>query len=639
MKKLRFWNFVGIAVVALLSLTTIACPSGTTETDPSMALVIKLSGVAASSASTVSVTYGPSGTSSSNVGTCTATGNVSGGQASLTIYKKYADDWDYIAIKGVSVKNSGGTLLTVSTSDNTWFKFEEDGTITMNYTVASEQDSVTVDDISVVLDENFVRGFDASYVDFFEEKYNVSWYDTDGTEKDFFKILASHGVNTVRLRIWNDPSQFSSNVNGGMNDLTRTVSMAKRVKAAGLDLMLDFHYSDTFADPGRQIVPAAWKNLKSADAVAEALSTYTTEVLTALRDQAGITPKFVQVGNEINPGMMIHESGKSSTDNTATGSFAYAGNSSSPATNLVKYLSAGADAVHKFDSSIKVVIHLASSGRDLSWFFNRITSVNYDVIGLSYYPWESSHGTIATLKSNLSTLKTTFSKEVMVVECSAHWNDEGSKSAQNYTYQHMIDPDTGSVYSDLETDSSGSTTYVKGSVQNQANVIRHIIEETADSGGTGVFAWGGDLYGNYKWGMFNGSGKALASMDVFGIGSSDDTLSSEGTKTFELNYSDSDAKNVVQVFSSDDIASFADSITKLVITVTDVSESVTWITAYACDCSTSWTPKWENIQNNSPVTLTSSSDSDFISGLKEHGLKIQSDSSFSVSVVVTYSTE
>lgn len=226
----------------------------------------------------------------------------------------------------------------------------------------------------------------------------MTWADTDGTTKDFFEILATHGVNTVRLRIWNDPSQFSSTVNTGMNDLERTISMAKRIKDAGLNLMLDFHYSDTWADPGRQIVPNAWKDLISADEVASALSTYTTEVLTELKKQAEITPIYVQIGNEINYGMVTSYQGKSFTDNSANGTFAYAGTSSAPATNLIKYLKAGADAVHNFDSSIKVVLHLASSGRggDLSWFFTRIGDVDYDVIGLSYYPWESSHGTIAS---------------------------------------------------------------------------------------------------------------------------------------------------------------------------------------------------------------------------------------------------
>ena len=502
------------------------------------------------------------------------------------------------------------------------------------------------------LDENFLRGFDASYVDWYERDCNVVFKDTDGTDKDFFEILAGHGVNTVRLRIWNDPSQFSSSVNGGMNDLERTVRMARRVKEAGLSLMLDFHYSDTFADPGRQIVPAAWRNLESADEVADALRDYTTEVLSAIKNQAGITPSYVQVGNEINPGMMIHKEGNSKSDNKASGSFAYAGTSSvSPATNLVKYLSAGADAVHDFDPEIKVVIHLASAsnGGDLSWFFNRIKDVNYDVIGLSYYPWESSHGTIDSLRKNISSLKSNFNKDVIVAECSAHWKDDSDKSAQNYTWQHMKDPATGSVYSDLTTATSGSKTYVVGSVQNQANVIRHIIEETAASGGTGVFTWGGDLYGNYKWGMFDGSGVALGSMDVLGISSgpgngAEDTDYALGTTV------DYKADGKLSLFAPAKLFAAASSIT---VSVTDADwlscgEKYRWLGIYSGVASDgSWMNEVKIINyeyradgseiSSGSVTLSSSDEklSAAFSAIKANGLYIAGESGLTAKVKVT----
>ncbi|MBP3741561.1 MAG: glycosyl hydrolase 53 family protein [Treponema sp.] len=492
------------------------------------------------------------------------------------------------------------------------------------------QDSITVNAISVSLDENFIRGFDASEVDFYETEKSISWRDTDGTTKDFFAILKNHGINTVRLRIWNDPTQFSSTVNTGMNDLDRTISMAKRVKEAGLDLMLDFHYSDTWADPGRQIVPAAWKELESASDVASALSAYTSSVLEAVQSQAGITPKYVQVGNEINSGMLLATGGTSTSDNTATGTFAYAGGCADPATNLVSYLSAGADAVHNFDSSIKVVIHLASTGSDLSWFFKRISSVNYDIIGISYYPWESGHGTISDLKNNISTLKGTFSKDVMVVECSSHWKDESSKSAQNYTYQHMIDPSTASVYSDLETAISGSTSYIKGSVQNQANVIRHIIEETAASGGIGVFAWGGDLYGNYKWGMFDSSAVALSSLDVFNVTGT----SSEDTDSLEFPYEED-----VTGTGANALLLQADAFSS--ISGGTVTVSFVWKSSAdgagsggpSCGAGSSWpTVNWAD----SVGTATFSGES--LSALKENGLTVWIPDGVTYTITVSYSS-
>ena len=271
---------------------------------------------------------------------------------------------------------------------------------------------------------SFVRGFDASQVDFFEEA-GVKWKDIDGKEKDFFEILKSHGVNTVRLRIWNDPSQFNSSINTGDNSLERTVKMARRVKNAGLSLLLDFHYSDTWADPGRQILPAAWKNLKTEDEVAKALLEYTTQVLTAIKNQAGIVPSYVQVGNEINSGLLLHLS-SNPNDNNDYSDFALAGNSYGDEENfspdrMVKYLKAGAMAVRSFDSSIKILLHLAGSPwYDDSWFFDPVKNAGlpFDAIGYSFYPWESSGMTISDLKKKIAFQKEKYGLQVMVVESS-----------------------------------------------------------------------------------------------------------------------------------------------------------------------------------------------------------------------------
>lgn len=618
-----------ISACALAVLFT-ACPqNGTNPSSPSMDLVLSFSSETSINATKAVLTYG---SSSDETVSETLTSSVSSNKASFSLSSDFANSYGYLKVYSLQVY-SGSSLVSASTSEDLWFKFVEDSTKTINYTLSASSASVSIDSISVELDENFLRGFDASQVDFYETEDNRTWADTDGTTKDFFEILAAHGINTVRLRIWNDPTQFSSSVNNGMNDLDRTISMAKRIKDAGLNLMLDFHYSDTWADPARQIVPNDWKDLTSADSVASALSEYTTQVLTSIKEQAGITPTYVQIGNEINNGMMTALSGKSSTDNTATGSFSYAGSASSPATNLIKYLSAGVDAVHSFDSSIKTVIHLASSknGGDLSWFFERISDVDYDVIGLSYYPWESSHGTISALKSNISTLKSTFNKDVIVVECSAHWKDDTSAlSSQNYTYQHMIDPDTSAVYSDLETSTSGTLTYVKGSVQNQANVLRHIIEETAQSGGIGVFAWGGDLYGNYKWGMFDSSGIALASLDVFNISSADSDSGDDDTSTgttfpYTVEYTGTGANATLLSASS-----FSDVDDDATVTV-----SATWSSgtdsSFSVGCGSSWpSVTWSNAVGT--VTFTGSA-------LKESGLTVWVTSAAVCSITVSVSEE
>ena len=373
---------------------------------------------------------------------------------------------------------------------------------------------------------DFIKGFDASYVDWSEEKYNIRWKDTDGTEKDFLQILKAHGVNTIRLRIWHNPSLYADGINDGDNTLSRTINMAKRIKAAGLDLMLDFHYSDTWADPGRQIVPQEWESLKSVTAIAKALSQYTTSVLNEIKTQANIVPKYVQVGNEINRGLLVDKA-TDYTDNNKHERFKFAGraykdeNETDFSTDtFTKYLKAGADAVRAFDKSINIVLHVASDGwHDWGWFFDPIKAagVPFDVIGYSYYPWESGHGTIATLKKTIDRQIKKYGVKIIVAECSAHWHDDSGDgyAAQHNTYTHMIDPNTDSVYSDLTTAESGTVSYVCGTPTNQANIIRHIMEESRSAGASGVLVWGGDLYGNYKWGMFDGEGKALQSIKEF----------------------------------------------------------------------------------------------------------------------------
>ncbi len=372
-------------------------------------------------------------------------------------------------------------------------------------------------------DYTFIRGFDASQVDWYEEGYSLKWKDTDGNQKDFFEILKANGVNTVRLRIWNDPAQFSKSINYGDNTLERTIKTAKRVKDAALDLMLDFHYSDTWTDPGRQIVPAAWKNLSSEDEVASALSAYTTQVLEAIKSQAKIIPRYVQVGNEINPGLLCHTS-NSSEDNNDISEFAFAGksyeegNSSFVPSAMVKYLKAGADAVRAFNPDIKIVLHLAGDPwYDDSWFFDPVKNgkVPFDIIGYSFYPWESSGTTISDLKKKIAFQKERYGVDVIVAESSSHWKDEGDLTYQKRTYASMTDPATGLLYEDLESALSDDEYYLKGSVENQKKVLLHVMNEVYASGGAGVFAWGGDLYGNYRWGMFDSNGKALQSLTAF----------------------------------------------------------------------------------------------------------------------------
>jgi len=223
-----------------------------------------------------------------------------------------------------------------------------------------------------------------------------------GVEKDPLLILKDHGFNYVRLRIFNDPARDSGYSKGrGFCDLEHTKKMARRVKAAGMKLLLDFHYSDNWADPGKQYEPAAWRNL-SFTALKKVLYDYTREVVTALKDQ-GTLPDMVQVGNEINHGIVWPEGNIKNLD------------------SLAQLLSAGTAAVRSVDPRIVIMLHIALGGQNEEsvFFLDQMLArgATFDVIGESYYPkW---HGTLDDLRDNLNDLVRRYGKDVIVVEYSA----------------------------------------------------------------------------------------------------------------------------------------------------------------------------------------------------------------------------
>lgn len=223
-----------------------------------------------------------------------------------------------------------------------------------------------------------------------------------GQEKDAIEILKDHGFNYVRLRIFNNPANDSGYSPGkGFCDLEHTKQMAKRVKAAGMKLLLDFHYSDYWADPGHEYKPAAWKGL-SFTQMKKALYDYTKNVLSELKAQ-GTLPDMVQVGNEINHGMVWPEGNIQHVD------------------SLAQLINAGIAAVKAVAPETVIMLHVALGGqRDETVFFmdNMLKrNVSFDVIGLSYYPkW---HGTLDDLRDNMHDLLQRYDKDIIVVEYSA----------------------------------------------------------------------------------------------------------------------------------------------------------------------------------------------------------------------------
>ena len=463
----------------------------------------------------------------------------------ITLY--YADDWDCVLAQSDGLFGYPpvkGTSCTLSASLDNWDDCLTGGiyyaascaSATITYEIyedaSADNSSVTLNAIGATLSSDFMRGFDASMVSQLEE-CDAAFYETDGTETDVFKILANHGVNWVRLRIWNDPADDAQ----GDNDYDRTLAMAKRAKAAGLNFLLDFHYSDTWADPGSQNRPAAWDDVTalgsaqdtdaSTTSLCGAVYAYTYDVLNKLKTE-GYAPDMVQLGNEINPGMLTTSStGGSTSPNCGSGTSYYK--------NLVAVLQAAAAAVDAVDSSIPKMIHLASSsGDNLQWWFNRMDGIDYDYIGLSWYPYYS-HGTLANLRTYLAALKSKYDKEVLVVETSWGWSmtawsddtsnefwyDDGVAAASN-----LLDS-SNTMLQYLQTGTYNGKDCIAASCQNQVTIFSAIMEAVANAGGCGVFYWGGDWIpdGNNQiadnWEnqtLFDFDGVALPSIDMFKVG-------------------------------------------------------------------------------------------------------------------------
>lgn len=250
-------------------------------------------------------------------------------------------------------------------------------------------------------DTERMLGADISFLPQLEargEKFSV-----DGRSEDALAILKAHGFNYIRLRIFVDPADSGGYSPGkGFCDLAHTESMARRIRAAHMGFLLDFHYSDTWADPGKQYKPAAWKQDDFAGLKRD-IRAYTMKVIAALKAQ-GTPPDIVQVGNEINHGILWPD-----------------GNISHPDT-LAAFLKAAISGVRAVDPSIRIMLHIADGGQNAESraFLDKMISrhVPFDLIGESYYPkW---HGTPQDLSRNLNDLAKRYRQPLVVVEYSAH---------------------------------------------------------------------------------------------------------------------------------------------------------------------------------------------------------------------------
>lgn len=238
---------------------------------------------------------------------------------------------------------------------------------------------------------------------------------SDGTQADALQILKDHGLNYARLRVWVDPAD-------GYHGKAELLEMARRLKRLDIQLLVDFHYSDSWADPGKQIKPAAWKDY-DFEQLQRAVYEHTYDVCSSLVAQ-GTPPDMVQVGNEINAGMLWPDGDYNHFD------------------NLAALLKAGYQAVKDCNSSTPVMLHIAEGGdNDLArWWFDNITrrDVPFDVIGISYYPFW--HGSLAQLQYNLNDISARYDKDVIVVETAYAFTDQEDDFLANIVSRDMAVP-------------------------------------------------------------------------------------------------------------------------------------------------------------------------------------------------------
>ena len=248
----------------------------------------------------------------------------------------------------------------------------------------------------------FIFGGDISWVQ--EQEDQGIKFSDEGEEKDVFVILKEHRFNAIRLRLFNNPQEKKGYSKKGYCDLAHTLAMAKRIKAAGMSFLLDFHYSDTWADPQKQFKPAAWKDLHGEE-LQKAVCDYTKEVLASFKEQ-GTPPDMVQIGNEVNNGLLWPDGEIEKNADWKT---------------FCGLLKAGIKGAKEADPAVKIMVHIACGGdnkrsREL---FDQMQAegVEFDVLGQSYYPrW---HGTLDDLKTNLTDLAGRYKQGIILVEYAA----------------------------------------------------------------------------------------------------------------------------------------------------------------------------------------------------------------------------
>lgn len=306
------------------------------------------------------------------------------------------------------------------------------------------------------LSDDFIMGMDISSM-ISELESGVVYRDYDGNElktlDDICRFIKEQGINHIRVRVWNNPYDANGNgYGGGNNDVAKAKEFADACRSAGLKMLVDFHCSDLWTDPGKQQEPKAWKGY-TLEQKKEALNTYITKSLNTI-DPSKDVVDMVQVGNE------------------TTGGFIGETNVS----NMCVLFSAGAAGVKTYNLDVKVVIHVESPHKRtmVTWAENlQNNNVDYDILATSYYPYW--HGTLDNLKQQFETVKNTYCKDVMVAETSYAYTLEDSDGHANTVR--------------VGNNDNGADTTEPFTEQGQATAIRNLINTVNEAGGLGVYYW------------------------------------------------------------------------------------------------------------------------------------------------------
>jgi arabinogalactan endo-1,4-beta-galactosidase len=305
----------------------------------------------------------------------------------------------------------------------------------------------------------FAKGADVSWVSEMEAQ-GIKFYNRQGLQEDIFQVLKDEGINSIRLRAWVHPLD-------GYNNTDDVVSKAIRAKNAGMKIMIDFHYSDTWADPAHQIKPAAWST-DDVSILKDSIYNYTVSVMNALKAQ-NIYPDWVQVGNETNNGMLWPD-----------------GRADSVMNNFAAFITAGYNAVKSVSDSSQVIVHI-SNGYDnnlFRWVFDGLKNngAKWDIIGMSLYPTAADWNTFnIECQANMTDMISRYNKPVMICEVGMSW-----------------------------ADSTACNLFLKDILSKTKAVSNHK--------GLGVFYWEPEAYSNwqqYTLGAFNNSGQPTIAMDAF----------------------------------------------------------------------------------------------------------------------------